>query len=71
MVHGLDIRYATRYSATRQFLSTTALHLLRRGFCTLVLFIIEVVRSACKTTVTKDDITIAAVFLGHTCMITF
>ena len=35
------LRY-TRYSATRQFFSATActaLHLLRRRFCTLVLFI--------------------------------
>ena len=28
------------YSATRQFFSTTALHLLCRGFCTSVVFII-------------------------------
>ena len=33
------IRYGARYSATRQFFSTIALHLLRQGFCTLVLFI--------------------------------
>ena len=31
-------RCGMRYSATRQFVSTTALHL-RRGFCTSVLFI--------------------------------
>ena len=31
--------YCTLYSATRQFFSTTALHLLRRRFCTLMLFI--------------------------------
>ena len=37
MVRG-PIRYGMRYSATGQFISTTALHL-RRGFCTLVLFI--------------------------------
>ena len=36
------IQYGTRYSATRRFLSTIALHLLRRGFCTLVLFIIGI-----------------------------
>ena len=35
--------YGARYSTTRQFFSTTALHLLhvRRAFCTLVLFIIN------------------------------
>ena len=32
------IRYGVWYSATTQFVSTTALHL-RQGFCTLVLFI--------------------------------
>ena len=35
MVRGL-IQYGMRYSAIRQFFSTTALHLLPRGFCTLV-----------------------------------
>ena len=40
MVRG-PIRYGIRYSATRQFVSTTALHL-RRGFCTSVLFIYEI-----------------------------
>ena len=36
------INYGTRYLYydNRQFFSTTALHLLRRGFCTLVLLII-------------------------------
>ena len=34
------LRGGMRYSATRQFVSTTALHL-RRGFCTLVLFILH------------------------------
>ena len=36
--------YGARYSATRHVFSTTALHLLhvRRGFCTLVLFIMFV-----------------------------
>ena len=45
MVRG-PIRYGMRYSATRQFVSssTTALHL-RRGFCTLVLFIDTVLLS--------------------------
>ena len=33
------MQYGTRYSATRQFFSTTVLLLLRRGFSTLVLFI--------------------------------
>ena len=37
MVRG-PIRYGMWYSATGPFVSTTALHL-RRGFCTLVLFI--------------------------------
>ena len=37
MVHG-PIRYGTRYSATLLYYNTE-LHLLRRGFCTLVLFI--------------------------------
>ena len=44
MVRG-PIRYGTRYSATRQFFSATActaLHLLHRGFCSLVLFIKKV-----------------------------
>ena len=34
------IRYGMQYSSTRQFFLVTALLLLRRGFCTLVLFII-------------------------------
>ena len=43
--HWLTVRvYGAQYSATRQFFSTTALHLLRRGFCTLVLFIKTCIR---------------------------
>ena len=38
MVHS-PIQYGLQYSATRQFFSTTVLHLFCRGFCTFVRFI--------------------------------
>ena len=40
------IRYGMRYSATTQFVSTTALHLCR-GFCTSVLFIVDIIKLCC------------------------
>ena len=38
MVHG-PIQYGTHYSSTRQFFSTTVLHLLCRGFCFILLLL--------------------------------